>query len=50
MQLNNNDGNLTDKADIPNIFIQKCKIISYKGGLFPVDNSLVIETISICAI
>jgi hypothetical protein len=35
--------NLTEKAEIPKHFNQKCSIISKKGGLFPELNSEIIE-------
>jgi hypothetical protein len=41
--LNNNDKDLSDNNSIPNIFIQTLKIISHKGGLSPVVNSLIIS-------
>jgi len=33
--LNTKDGKRTEIGEIPNTLIQKCNIISYKGGLLP---------------
>ncbi len=39
-QLKIKDGKRTENVETPNNFIQKCKIVSNNGGLFPVESSL----------
>ena len=46
IQLNNNEGILTENSEIPNNLIQKWSNISYNGGLLPVDSCSIIEMMS----